>query len=730
MAVRLRVIVAVFFFTAAVVIASAFVTYQFGNEVLRANAREQVRRQVIIDLDQMTSTVKDAETGQRGFIITGDERYPVPFNDALSRLPAEMASFKGRPRIDISAADVEKVTQLIERKVAELRRTVELRRTAGFAAAAAAVRSGEGQQLMEQMRAEVARLQAIKTAALERDRKSIDQLTRIRTVVFVVTALINVAVLAWAYRRIAEALRSRDAALGEAHRRGTEVSRQKDLLTVTLASIGDCVMVSDQAGHITFMNKVAEEVTGWKLEEARGRPTAEVFHILNEETRQPVESPVEKVIEQGVIVGLANHTILIRKDGREIPIDDSGAPIRDANGAIHGVVLVFRDFSEQRQASRELREAKEAAETANKAKDQFLAMLSHELRTPLTPALATLNLWEASEELPQSIRSDVQMLRRNIELEARIIDDLLDLTRIGHGMLSLSPENADVHELIEFLIGFFQSEFQKKDLKVSLRLNASRNHVYADAARLQQVLWNILRNAVKFTESGGSVTVTTSNDAQGNIDISVADTGIGMTPETISKLAVPFEQADPTRYRHYGGLGLGMAISNALVDLLNGKLTAESEGPGRGSTFTVTFPTVSSAATTGEPDRALLKSGDKVKLLLIEDHIDTARAMARLLENRGYKVESVPTMTAALQAVVRGKFDLLLCDLGLPDGTGMDLIEKIRKTQTVPAIALTGFGMQQDIERAKEAGFDAHLTKPVNLQRLKAAIQRLLQAQK
>src|SRR6476620_980486 len=499
MIVRLRVILWIFVITGVVVLGCTFVTYQFGNQVLRAHQREQIRREVIIDLDEITSTVKDAETGQRGFIITGDERYLVPFNDAVSRLPTEIEKFKSMPRIDISEADVERVTQLVDQKIAELRRTVELRRTAGFDAAAEAVGSGHGQQLMERLRAEVARLQSVKTAALEKERQASDRITLIRTIVFFAAGLLNLTVLAWAYRRIAESIKLRDQALAEAAQRDVELRRQKDLLAVTLASIGGCVIVTDQVGHITFMNKVAEEVTRWKFHEANGRPASEIFHIVNEDTRQPVESPVEKVMKQGVIVGVANHTILIRKDGTEVPIDDSGAPIRDAKGVVHGVVLVFRDFSEQKHASRELREAKEAAETASKAKDQFLAMLSHELRTPLTPVLATLNLWEVSGKFPEPIRSDVQMLRRNIELEARIIDDLLDFTRLGRGMVSASPEDTDVHELLELLIGLSQSELHEKDLNVSLRLNASRHYVHTDASRLQQVLWNILLNAIKFT---------------------------------------------------------------------------------------------------------------------------------------------------------------------------------------------------------------------------------------
>ena len=723
---RLQVILWIFVITGVVVLGCIFVTYQFGNQVLRAHAREQIRRQVIIDLDEITSTVKDAETGQRGFLITGNERYLAPFNEAVSRLPTEIAKFRSMPRIDISEADVERVTELVDQKIAELRRTVELRRTAGFDAAAEAVRSGQGQQLMERLRAEVARLQTIKTVALERDREASDRITWIRTIVFFAAGLLNLIVLGWAYRRIADSIKLRDLALAEAVHRDVELKRQKDLLAVTLASIGDCVIVTDQIGHVTFMNKVAEEVTGWKFQEAIFRPASEIFHIVNEETRQPVESPVEKVMKQGVVVGLANHTVLIRKDGTEVPIDDSGAPIRDAKGVVHGVVLVFRDFSEQKHASRELQEAKEAAEAANKAKDQFLAMLSHELRTPLTPVLATLTLWEVNGQLPEAIRSDVQMLRRNIELEARIIDDLLDLTRLGRGMVSVSSEDTDMHELLELLIGLSQSELHEKNLKVSLRLNASRHHVHTDAARLQQVLWNILVNAIKFTGSGGTITIGTSNNSEGKIDVSIVDTGIGMTPETISKLFVPFEQGDRTHHRQYRGLGLGMAISNALIKLLKGTLTAESGGLGQGSTFTVSFPTITGTPATSEPHRALPTVTGKVNLLLVEDHQDTARALASLLQNRGYKVERVPTVATALEAIQREDFDLLVCDLGLPDASGIELMVEIRKTKTTPAIALTGFGMQHDIERARQAGFDSHITKPVNLQKLEVIIRRLL----
>ena len=213
------------------------------------------------------------------------------------------------------------------------------------------------------------------------------------------------------------------------------MQRQKDLLAVTLASIGDCVIVTDTLGRITFMNAVAEELTGWTFNEAHSVQSPTSSRSSTNSHARPRKARSTKCMSTGVIVGLANHTLLIRKDGSEVPIDDSGAPIRDAEGEVRGVVLVFRDFSEHKEHERKLNEARDAAETANKAKDQFLAMLSHELRTPLTPVLATLNLWEASDELSPALHADAQMLRRSVELEARIIDDLLDLTRIAKGIL-------------------------------------------------------------------------------------------------------------------------------------------------------------------------------------------------------------------------------------------------------------------------------------------------------
>ena len=622
-------------------------------------------------------------------------------------------------------ADLEIIEKLVRAKADELKETIALRREQGFEAAAARIKLGAGKETMDALRSRLLAVHDQQEAALSVEGQQIDDATRLRTVVFLASALINLCFLVWAYRRIRSTISEREAALAEAQAEREEVRRQKELLAVTLASIGDCVIVTNPSGRITFMNTVAEALTGWMSAEAIGRPVGEIFRIINEESRAPVESPVDKVLRDGVTVGLANHTLLIRKDGSEVPIDDSGAPIKEEDGKIRGVILVFRDFSEHKETERILREATETAQTANAAKDQFLAMLSHELRTPLTPVLATLNLWETSDDVPAHMKGGVQMLRRSVELEARIIDDLLDLTRIAKGILSFTRETIDVHELIEFLVAMCHSEFHGKELGVSVELNAGKHYLHTDAGRLQQILWNVIRNAAKFTGTGGKVCIATANDSGGNVVITVTDNGIGMTEETMDRLFHAFEQGEKIISRRSGGLGLGMAISSALVSQLGGELSAFSEGLGKGSTFTITFPSTEERPTRKEQklDRDTSLAG--LKVLLLEDHEESARALTQLLTRQGYVVRVANTIAAAMATAAQSRFDVLICDIGLPDGTGYHFIENVRKISRVPAIALSGFGMEEDVAQGVASGFDAHLTKPVNFQNLDSAIRRL-----
>ena len=709
--------------TAGVMVASLMAILLMGIATTKAN-RNLLRNRILIEhLRETLSDLKDAETGQRGYLLSGDERYLQPYNQALARVQPELTYLAAKAKAgDLSKRDVGHLSQLIADKLAELRQTVNLRRTHDLASALAVVQTDFGKHVMDDIRTLVEQMTAIEESDLAKAHERVDALVQLTRILIALSTLINLAVLFWAYRRIRQESLAREMA-------AIELGQQKELLEVTLASIGDAIIVTDNQGRITFLNRIAELLTGWKSWEAIKQPCTKVFQIINESSRETVESPVDKVLRLGTIMGLANHTLLIRKDGSEVPIDDSGSPIKEPNGAIRGVVLIFRDFSEHKAAEKQLIQANQALRGANQAKDQFLATLSHELRTPLTPVLATLTSWEASDELPAPFLADVQMLRRNVELEARLIDDLLDLNRIVKGKLALNLELVDAHEMVEAVVTMFRSEINAKQLHVSMNLDAGRHYVKADPARLQQVFSNILNNAAKFTESNGHVSITSNDGVEGRINLTFKDDGIGMTPEILARLFQPFEQGKDITNR-YGGLGLGMTISKALVDVHAGTLTAASDGPGRGSSFTVTLPSIQASAmrqpNMGGPatlnPRAARPQG--ISILLVEDHRDSAEVMGRLLRDKGYVVETCATMAEAEKIMRDRRFNLLLSDIGLPDGTGVDLIRIVRQHSTIPAIALTGFGADDDVARYKEAGFDAHLTKPVNFQKLEMIINQ------
>ncbi|HEY4592582.1 MAG TPA: ATP-binding protein [Thermoanaerobaculia bacterium] len=365
------------------------------------------------------------------------------------------------------------------------------------------------------------------------------------------------------------------------------------------------------------------------------------------------------------------------------------------------------------------------AEAASKAKDHFLAALSHELRTPLTPVLLRVAALARSPDLPEPLRADLRMIQRNVELEAKLIDDLLDLTRVSRGKLSLHLETVDVHGLLEHTIAICSEGVEVRTLAIGFEPGAAERHVRADAARLQQVFWNLLKNAVKFTPTGGRIRVVTRNPGEGRIEISVIDPGIGIAPEDLPRLFNAFEQGDPTITRTFGGLGLGLAICKALVDQHGGTLTGLSPGRGRGATFTVSLDTVP-APEAARPAGAAAGPAEApaLRLLLVEDNEPTLQVMADLLELAGHDVKPAANVRAARELAAGHTFDLVVSDLGLPDGSGFDLMRELRERYGLQGIAVSGFGMEEDLRRSREAGFREHLVKPVDIDKLKAAIAR------
>jgi signal transduction histidine kinase len=368
------------------------------------------------------------------------------------------------------------------------------------------------------------------------------------------------------------------------------------------------------------------------------------------------------------------------------------------------------------------------AETANRAKDHFLAVLSHELRTPITPVLMSALRLGQDPELPERLRDETERIRRNAELQAKLIDDLLDLTRVSQGRVQLHFEAVDIHVLVQQAVQVFcASNIQRKRLQCGFKDEAVEHHVWADPVRIQQVVWNLIQNAVKFTPEEGRVEVRTHNPEPGRIRIEVCDTGIGIDPEVLPRLFDAWEQGGRTVSRRFGGLGLGLALAKTLVILHGGTLTAFSEGLGKGATFTLEL------ATTVAPDRAeerLAAAGRAgslprpLRILLVEDHEDTLNVMAEVLELSRHEVARAADMESALRMAAGGPFDLLVSDLGLPDGSGLDLMRQVRDRYGLKGIAVSGYGTAEDVESSREAGFLEHLVKPVHPARLKEAIAR------
>ncbi|HEX2642412.1 MAG TPA: ATP-binding protein [Thermoanaerobaculia bacterium] len=370
-------------------------------------------------------------------------------------------------------------------------------------------------------------------------------------------------------------------------------------------------------------------------------------------------------------------------------------------------------------------EARREADAANRAKDHFLAVLSHELRTPLSPVVMSLAAVEADPGLPASLRSDVRMIRRNIDLEVKLIDDLLDMSRITNGKLRLQRQSTGIHDLLRHVFQICADDLNVKQLTLSSDLSARNDHVMADPARLQQVFWNLLKNSVRFTPRNGSITVRTRNAAGGRLVVEVRDTGIGIAADLLPRVFDAFEQEHAT-VAGQGGLGLGLAISKALVDLHGGTIRVASDGRNRGACFTVEL--IPAQGTEEQPGTAwtapVIAPGKRPSLLIVEDHADTAEVLARLLQSSGYEVETAGSVAEALKTAAAVPFDLLISDIGLPDASGLELMRQVRDRFGIPGIALSGYGMEEDIRKSQEAGFLDHIVKPVNVDQLKAAIQR------
>ncbi|WP_437498463.1 ATP-binding response regulator [Sorangium sp. So ce1099] len=508
-------------------------------------------------------------------------------------------------------------------------------------------------------------------------------------------------------------------------RAAEELERQREWLRVTLVSIGDAVIATDVEGRVVFMNPVAEQLTGWTEAEATGRPVAVVFDAVHETTREPIENPTGRVLREGIVMGLANHTVLMTRGGGETPIDDSAAPIRSADGGVIGAVLVFRAIAERRALERLAEQRLAALVLADRRKNEFLAMLGHELRNPMAAILTATTVLNTPDEDPEAAAYAAAVVERQVRHMARLVDDLLDVARISQGKIALRTEVVDVSLVLQQSIETSRRLIEAGRHELHLSLAEGLPPVMGDATRLEQVFCNLLNNAAKYTPPGGHIWLSARGD-DGEVVVSVRDTGVGIPPELLPNVFEVFVQGDQSLHRARGGIGVGLALVKRLVELHGGSCSCASAGTGMGAEFVVRLPALrDEGAAAGAREREPAARGERLRVAVVDDNHDAAHLLAVSLRRWGHDVVVAHDGLEALELVRRARPDVAVLDIGLPGIDGFELARRLRREPALDGctlIAASGYGQEVDRQRASDAGFDHHLLKPVE----PAALLKLL----
>jgi PAS domain S-box-containing protein len=532
-----------------------------------------------------------------------------------------------------------------------------------------------------------------------------------------------------------------------------KVIEREAWLNTVMSSIGDAVITTDLEGRVTLINPVAQEMVGWTEAEAEGRPLIEVFRIINERTRQPSENPVVRVLRGDHSASLlADQDVLIARDERETPIDNNAAPIKDERGNFIGVVMAFRDITERKriekareqslryeqEARREADVARRRAEEASRLKDEFLATVSHELRTPLNHILGWITMLRSGKLQPEKTQKGYDTIERNVRAQGRLIDDLLDVSRIISGKLLIEPRQIEIAKVVEATAESIAPIAANKGVNFKTILDSEAGMVSGDHDRLQQAIGNLLSNAVKFTPEGGHVELRLTR-VNSQIEIAVRDDGQGIRPDFLPHVFDRFRQQDATTGRQHGGLGLGLAIVRHLVELHGGSVRVESEGEGHGATFTITLPAAAAYATPfGEARRSTiigeshtgLPSLNGVRVLLVDDLAEARELVTFALVGRGAEVRAAASAAEGLSILGEWRPDVILADIAMPGEDGYSFIRKVRKLgkdsgETIPAATLTAYVGSKEYLKALEAGYQAYITKPVEWAELISVVASL-----
>jgi PAS domain S-box-containing protein len=535
-------------------------------------------------------------------------------------------------------------------------------------------------------------------------------------------------------------------------RRAEQALRDREAwLTTTLHSIGDGVLATDLEGHVTLMNPAAQSMLGWEEGEATGRKLSEIFEVINEETFGPGDQLVDQILHAGGISGFSKNALIVGRIGRRVSIDHSASPMRDGQGNVTGLVLVFRDVSERKLFEKEreelLEREKEArlasekarfrAEEASRLKDEFLATVSHELTSPLNSISGWARILRTGNLDAQQSARALETIERSAKSQNQLINDLLDVSRIITGKMRLDVGPVPLGAVIEAAVDTVRPAADAKSIHLTVSLDPAADMASGDAERLQQVMWNLLSNAIKFTPRGGQVDVILTR-IDSHVEITVADDGNGINPEFLPYVFDRFRQEDARFNRQHGGLGLGLAIVRHLVELHGGTVHAESPGLGQGATFTVVVPVFPEPIALAPGGRRKtngplegLPSLEGRRVLVVDNDADGREVVAMILVQQGAEVQTAPSTAEALNVLETWRPDVLISDIGMPDQNGYTLLETLREREQasgerpVPAIALTAYARHDDRIRALSAGYQLHVPKPVEPSELLMFVARL-----
>jgi PAS domain S-box-containing protein len=833
-------------------------------ERLRHDADQLARSHVILEgLASSVATLTDAETGQRGFLITGDETYLAPYRASQAHSDEQLAALGTALTEDLQASSkLKQLKQLVAEKFQELAATVALRKQGNFAMAQQIVLSDEGKRTMGQIRALVEEMRQDEQALLAERELADDRAYRTAVAGVIFSSLAGIAALVGFLILLHRHLKSLLESSAAEH-------RQRELLRATLISIGDGVIVTDLAGRISLLNTVAERLTGWTQDQAAGVDLPQVFNIVNESSRQPVENPSLRSLREGKIVGLANHTVLIARNGVEWPIDDSAAPITTEHGKVSGAVLVFREITQRKlhestllehtaalqtanarmselvgelRASEELfhgmadsiphlawmarpdghiywynkrwyeytgatpeqmegwgwqsvqdpqelprvlenwqsalsggdawedtfplrrhdgamrwhlsraeplrngsgeivrwfgtntditerLEMEQALREADHRKDEFLATLAHELRNPLAPISNALQVWPLVENDREEVEKLRAIMERQIQQMTRLVDDLLDVSRITRGKIRLRQQAVDLKTIVSGAIEAVRPLIDSCGHQLELEVDARPLMVNGDVARLTQAIGNLLHNAAKYTDREGRIRISAMREGRQAV-VRISDNGVGIPPHMLDRIFEMFQQVDQSLDRSHGGLGLGLTLVKRLVELHGGSVEAASAGEGQGSEFVMLLPLIDvNVASTVEPRCAGTGGGlPRHRVLVVDDVYASAKTLAMMLESINQDVAIANDGQKAIEQAVAELPDIVFLDIAMPGMNGYEVAKHLREHEALGAtllVALTGYGHEDDRRKSFEAGFQHHLTKPTSIDQLTQLLSSL-----